>query len=106
MRSMEDHQAKKQQAGRSVSGIVQQCVPGLITRIAHSPGTPSDIPPLPPDRDPPDIIIMPPRNPQPEQPEDFPPPVPPPPPAERPQRPPQVADYRADQAYLPEPAFS
>lgn len=73
------------------SGMARQRKPNPATRFAHSPGTPSDIPPLPPDRGQPDIIIMPPKNPPPEQPEDFPPPVPPPPPAERPQPPPQVA---------------
>jgi len=79
---------------KSGFGFGKQGVPDWVTRAAHSPGTPSDIPPLPPDRSLPDIIIMPPKNPPPEQPEDFPPPVPPPPPAERPQAPPQVAAQR------------
>jgi hypothetical protein len=59
---------------------------------AHSPGVPSDVPPLPPDRTPPDIIILPPKSPPPELPEELPPAVPPPPPRPEPPRaPPRIA---------------
>lgn len=59
---------------------------------AHSPGVPSDLPPLPPDREPPDIIILPPKFPPPEPPEELPPSMPPPPPRPDPQRaPPRIA---------------
>lgn len=56
----------------------------LKTLRAHTPpGAPSDIPPLPPDLDPPDIIL-PPRTP-PSQPDIIdPPPEPRPPPPPRP----------------------
>ena len=50
-----------------------------------SPGAPSDIPPIAPGREPPDIIIVPPAPLPDDVPEDFPPPVPPP---GRPDRPP------------------
>ncbi len=61
-------------------------------RIAHSPpGVPSDVPPLPPDREP-DIIILPPQTPPPEPPEKMPPAVPPPPKPERPQVPTRLDD--------------
>lgn len=59
--------------------------PGLQ---AHTPGVPSDIPPLPPNREPPDIIL-PPRNPPTEPPDRLPPP--PPPPREPPRAPPRIA---------------
>jgi hypothetical protein len=56
-------------------------------RRAHTPpGAPSDIPPLPPDREPPDIIILPPRSP-PERPDIIEPPGSPPDP--RPDPPPE-----------------
>lgn len=57
---------------------------------AQLPGVPSDIPPLPPDREPPDIVL-PPRSPPQEPPERLPPPVPPPPRPEPPRVPPQIA---------------
>lgn len=88
-----EHQVKMQQGRGYACLLALQRLAGPIMRIAHSPGTPSDVPPLPPDRDP-DIIIVPPRNPPTEQPEDFPPPVPPPPPADRPRVPPRVAAQR------------
>lgn len=60
----------------------------LKPRRAHTPpGVPSDIPPLPPDREPPDIIILPPRSP-PEQPDIIEPPAPQPP-GPRPDPPPE-----------------
>ncbi len=68
---------------------------GLLRRQAHSPpGVPSDVPPLPPDREPPDIIILPPQTPPAEVPEKLPPAVPPPLPRKPPEVPPLVALYR------------
>lgn len=62
------------------------------TLKGHSPpGAPSDVPPLPPDREPPDIIILPPKTPPREEPEKMPPAVPPPPRPEKPRVPPLVA---------------
>ena len=59
--------------------------------VAHTPpGVPSDIPPLPPDREPPDIIL-PPQSPPLQPPEEFPPRVPPPPRPESPPVPPRIS---------------
>ena len=57
---------------------------------AHTPGVPSDIPPLPPKREPPDIVLPPPKPP-PKPPEKLPPKVPPPPRPEPPRAPPRIA---------------
>lgn len=65
------------------------CLRGQGLR-AHSPGVPSDIPPMPPSREPPDIIV-PPQIPPPDLPVDPPTPMPTPPLPDPPRAPPQIA---------------
>lgn len=64
----------------------------------HSPGIPSDIPPLPPNRESPDIVV-PPQFPPREPPEKLPPRVPPPPRPEPPRAPPRSCRTAGNRAF-------